>query len=182
LLTRPQLITVILSHRPTGGVLHSLPSRNRPSRRASSLQRRTLQIELQRDFTTGKIVNGSRRATFALDRLDVDLAETSKMNVGQAIRLCRTQRNASQTDVAQKANCSVSYLSMLENNKRDPTLSTLTRIAGALRVPIGVLFVLAAETKDLGTVDRKLASALARSALSSLGKSPGMTNAGKDHG
>jgi transcriptional regulator with XRE-family HTH domain len=104
------------------------------------------------------------------------------MNVGQAIRLCRTQRNASQTDVAQKANCSVSYLSMLENNKRDPTLSTLTRIAGALRVPIGVLFVLAAETKDLGTVDRKLTGALARSALASLGKRSGTTNVGRSHG
>jgi transcriptional regulator with XRE-family HTH domain len=104
------------------------------------------------------------------------------MNVGQAIRLCRTQRKASQTDVAQKANCSVSYLSLLENNKRDPTLSTLIRIAGALRVPIGVLFVLAAETDDLGTVDRKLAGALARSALASLGRSRGMTNAGGSHG
>jgi len=104
------------------------------------------------------------------------------MNVGQAIRLCRTQRNASQTVVAQKANCSVSYLSMLENNKRDPTLSTLTRIASALRVPIGVLFVLAAETKDLGSVDKRLTGALARSALASLGKSSGTTNAGRHHG
>jgi transcriptional regulator with XRE-family HTH domain len=108
--------------------------------------------------------------------------EILTMNVGQAIRLCRTQRNASQTVVAQKANCSVSSLSMLENNKRDPTLSTLTRIAGALRVPIGVLFVLAAETKDLGSVDRKLTGALARSALASLGKSSGTTNAGRNHG
>jgi transcriptional regulator with XRE-family HTH domain len=71
---------------------------------------------------------------------------------------------------------------MLENNKRDPTLSTLTRIATALSVPIGVLFFLAAETKDLGAVDRKLTGALARSALASLGKSSGTTKTGKDHG
>jgi transcriptional regulator with XRE-family HTH domain len=147
------------------------------------MRRRALQIQLQPDFTTGKIAQQSRRANFPPPRRpDVGLVETLTMNVGQAIRLCRTQRNASQTDVAQKANCSVSYLSMLENNKRDPTLSTLTRIAGALRVPIGVLFVLAAETKDLGSVDRKLADALARSALASLGKNPGSTNTGRSHG
>jgi len=104
------------------------------------------------------------------------------MNVGHAIRLCRTQRKASQTDVAQKASCSVSYLSMLENNKRDPTLSTLAKIASALHVPIGVLFVLASEHEDLGNVDRKLTGTLAQSALASLGKYPGSTHAGRHHG
>ena len=104
------------------------------------------------------------------------------MNVGHAIRLCRTQRKASQTDVAQKASCSVSYLSMLENNKRDPTLSTLTKIASALSVPLGVLFVLASEQEDLGNVDRKLTGALAQLALASLGPDTGTTHAGGHHG
>jgi len=90
------------------------------------------------------------------------------VNVGQAIRTCRIPRGVSQTDVALKASCSVSYLSMLENNKRDPTLSTLTKIARALHVPIGVFFVLAAEQDDLGSVDKKLASKLAQSALAAL--------------
>jgi transcriptional regulator with XRE-family HTH domain len=90
------------------------------------------------------------------------------MNVGQTIRMCRNQRGESQTHVAQKASCSVSYLSMLENNKRDPTLSTLTKIAQALHVPIGVLFFLAAEREDLGAMDKKLASKLVQSALASL--------------
>ena len=97
------------------------------------------------------------------------------MNVGQAIRLCRTQRGASQTDVAQEASCSVSYLSMLENNKRDPTLSMLTKIARALHVPIGVLFVLAAERDDLGSIDERLASKLAQSARASLDREVKMT-------
>ena len=65
------------------------------------------------------------------------------MDVGSAIRLCRKRRGVSQTDVATRAECSVSYLSMLENNKRDPTLSMVTKIAEALRVPVGVLFVMA---------------------------------------
>lgn len=90
------------------------------------------------------------------------------MNVGHAIRMCRTQRGASQTEVANRANCSVSYLSMLENNKRDPKLSTITRIAQALHVPVGVLLFLAAEKDELGQMDARLAGEVERSALASL--------------
>jgi transcriptional regulator with XRE-family HTH domain len=92
------------------------------------------------------------------------------MNVGQAIRLCRTQRGASQGDIANRADCSVSYLSMLENNKRDPTLSTVTKIAKALHVPVGLLFVLAADRKELGAIDRHIADQLMQSAMASLEK------------
>ncbi|BCN39757.1 hypothetical protein ALDI51_30760 [Alicycliphilus denitrificans] len=97
------------------------------------------------------------------------------MNVGQAIRLCRTRRGASQSVIANRANCSVSYLSMLENNKRDPTLSTVTKIAEALQVPVGLLFVLAAEQNELGAIDEHVADQLMQSALESLGTSGNMT-------
>ncbi|CAB3800633.1 hypothetical protein LMG28138_04870 [Pararobbsia alpina] len=99
------------------------------------------------------------------------------MNVGQAIRLCRTRSGASQTDVARRASCSLSYLSVLENNTRDHTLSTLTRIAQALHIPIGLLFVFAAEEEDMGPVDSDLTGALTKSALASLGGSTGSTHA-----
>ena len=97
------------------------------------------------------------------------------MNVGQAIRLCRTQRGVSQSTIANRANCSVSYLSMLENNKRDPTLSTVTRIAEALHVPVGLLFILAADQNELGEIDEHLADQLMQSALASLKISTNLT-------
>ena len=97
------------------------------------------------------------------------------MNVGQAIRLCRIRRGASQSVIANRANCSVSYLSMLENNKRDPTLSTVTKIAEALHVPVGLLFVLAAEQNELGAIDEHVADQLMQSVLASLGTSANMT-------
>lgn len=97
------------------------------------------------------------------------------MNVGQAIRLCRTQQGASQSAIATRANCSVSYLSMLENNKRDPTLSTVTRIAEALHMPVGLLLVLAADQDDLGAIDRNITHRLMQTALESLGKSADTT-------
>lgn len=96
------------------------------------------------------------------------------MNVGQAIRLCRTQRGVSQSTIANRANCSVSYLSMLENNKRDPTLSTVTRIAEALHVPVGLFFVLAADQDELRGIDGQAADQLMQSALASLRASDNM--------
>lgn len=103
------------------------------------------------------------------------------MNVGQAIRLCRTQRGASQGAIAQRANCSVSYLSMLENNKRDPTLSTVTKIAEALHVPIGLLFVLAADQDDLGEIDERITAQLMQSALAVLETTANMTTRAGNH-
>ena len=70
--------------------------------------------------------------------------------------------------VARRAKCSVSYLSMLENNKRDPTLSTLTNIAKALQIPVGLLFFLASEQDDLGPIDATTTGKLRRSVLLSL--------------
>lgn len=97
------------------------------------------------------------------------------MNVGQAIRLCRMQRGASQTVIANRANCSVSYLSMLENNKRDPTLSTVTKIAEALHIPVSLLFLLASDQSELGVIGEHVADQLMQFALASLETSAKMT-------
>lgn len=90
------------------------------------------------------------------------------MNVGRAIRLCRAKRGVSQGVVARQANCSDSYLSMLENNRRDPTLSMLMRIAQALQMPVGLLFFLAADQEDLGPVDERTTGKLMESTLALL--------------
>lgn len=90
------------------------------------------------------------------------------MHVGNAIRLCRKRRGASQTDVAIRADCSVSYLSMLEYNKRGPTLSMITKIAEAPHVSVGALFVMASEEKELENIDSRLAGRLQRAAMSSI--------------
>lgn len=105
------------------------------------------------------------------------------MNIGRAIRLCRTKRGTSQGAVARQARCSVSYLSMLENNKRDPTLSTLTRVAQALQIPVGLLFFLASEQEDLGPIDEKTAGKLMQSVHASLADpSSPTTQSGEQHG
>lgn len=70
---------------------------------------------------------------------------------------------------------------MLENNKRDPTLSTVEKIAKALHVPVGLLFVLAADRKELGAIDGLIADQLMQSAIASLKTPANMTTRTGDH-
>jgi Predicted transcriptional regulators len=91
------------------------------------------------------------------------------MNLGKAISLCRTQRGLTQAKLAARAGLSVSYLSLLEQNKRKgPTLSTIQKLAEALRVPSGILFFLAADQAELAGLDPELQEKLAYSALNLL--------------
>jgi transcriptional regulator with XRE-family HTH domain len=82
------------------------------------------------------------------------------MNIGNAIKLCRQQKNWSQTDLAQKAEISISFLSLLERGKRDPNLSTLQAISSALGVPLSVLMFLSAEGDELSFLGSEIAEKL----------------------
>jgi transcriptional regulator with XRE-family HTH domain len=87
------------------------------------------------------------------------------MNIGSAIRLCRNSRKLSRAELARRAKLSVSYLSLLERSQRDPPLSTITRLAAALNIPIEILFFLGAERGELAGIDEDLAGRLAMVAL-----------------
>lgn len=87
------------------------------------------------------------------------------MDIGNAIQLARKKRKLSQAELAERAGISASYLSMLERNRRDPPLSTVSRIAEALAMPVEILFFLGAEGSELGRLDRDLAGQLAYTAL-----------------
>lgn len=94
------------------------------------------------------------------------------MNLGGAIQMCRSRRQLSQSELARRAGCSVSYLSMLENSKRDPTMSTVQRIADGLRLPIEILFFLAADKNTISGMSADLAGRLAMTALDLLNEEP----------
>ena len=74
------------------------------------------------------------------------------MNLGKAIKLCRIQRGLSQTDLAKIASISVSYLSLLERGKRDPTFSTVKDISIALDIPLVILIFLAATDVEMSEI------------------------------
>ena len=87
------------------------------------------------------------------------------MNLGNAIKLCRTQKNMNQTELANLANISVSYLSLLERGKRDPNFSTVQNIASALNIPFNILIFLAAEKDELSEINPELSEKLSDTAL-----------------
>lgn len=99
------------------------------------------------------------------------------MNLGKAITLCRKQRGLTQAELAARSGLSISYLSLLEQNKRtDPSLSKIQALAEALRVPSGILFFLAADQKELSGLDSELQQRLAHAALILLnGQEPAQT-------
>lgn len=87
------------------------------------------------------------------------------MNLGQAIKMCRSRRGLTQTELAKRAGCSVSYLSLLEKSQRDPALSMVEKIAYGLNMPVGILFFIAADKGELSGIDKGLAGQLVAAAL-----------------
>ena len=86
------------------------------------------------------------------------------MKIGQAIKLCRSQRGLSLAQLAKRANISVSYLSLLERDLRDPNLSTAQDIASALQVPLSILIFLAGKD-EISDISSELAEKLSLVAL-----------------
>jgi len=70
----------------------------------------------------------------------VDDAEKKLLaDVGRRIREARTAQGLSLEQLARLTGISAPALSLIETGKRDPRLTTLSRIADALRVPLATL-------------------------------------------
>ncbi len=70
----------------------------------------------------------------------VDDAEKKLLaDVGRQIREARTAQGLSLEQLARLTGISAPALSLIETGKRDPRLTTLSRIADALRVPLATL-------------------------------------------
>ncbi len=83
------------------------------------------------------------------------------MNLGRSIKMCRTNQGLSQGDLASRIGMSVSYISLIEQGKRDPAFSTIEEVASALGVPVSLLTFLAAEPGELRGVPEDLRDKLA---------------------
>ena len=79
--------------------------------------------------------------------------------LGSTIRRLRLASGMSQTELAHGAGVTASFLSRVERDKREPTLSVLRRIAETLKTPFGIL--LAAAIGDV-TDDPKWQSAMGK--------------------
>jgi transcriptional regulator with XRE-family HTH domain len=76
------------------------------------------------------------------------------VTLGNSIKVIRTAREISQRDLARDLKISANYLSLIESDKREPSLSFLKKLAKALNVPMQMFFMwegepVLGETKDL---------------------------------
>jgi transcriptional regulator with XRE-family HTH domain len=87
------------------------------------------------------------------------------MNIGKAIKLCRIQKNMRQFELADLAKISISYLSLIEQGKRDPNFSVLQEISKGLDIPMSILVFLATDNNELKEMSPELFEKLSVTAL-----------------
>ena len=66
--------------------------------------------------------------------------ETVSVDVGQRLRTLREERGVSMRSLARRSGLSANALSMIERGLTSPSVSTLTKLANALEVPIMAFF------------------------------------------
>ncbi|MGA2093012.1 MAG: helix-turn-helix transcriptional regulator [Sedimentisphaerales bacterium] len=64
------------------------------------------------------------------------------ISVGKAIKIIRNAKGISLGDLAIQSRISVPYLSLLESEKRKPSLTVIGQVADALDIPVDVFILL----------------------------------------
>jgi transcriptional regulator with XRE-family HTH domain len=77
------------------------------------------------------------------------------MNLGSSIRELRKQRKVTQAGLASLCNISQTYLSQIENNQKEPTLTVLKQIGLQLNFPLPFLFFISMTEDDIPMDKRK---------------------------
>lgn len=78
------------------------------------------------------------------------------MNLGSNIRKIREAKGLSSKEVALSCKMDPAQYSRVENNKTDPALSSLIKIAKALGVTVAELFTADEVFKDVNSIDKTL--------------------------
>jgi transcriptional regulator with XRE-family HTH domain len=63
------------------------------------------------------------------------------MSVGRTIKFLRIAEGLKQKELADRLDVSPNYLSLVENDKREPSLSFLGSLASEMGIPLGLLFL-----------------------------------------
>jgi transcriptional regulator with XRE-family HTH domain len=106
------------------------------------------------------------------------MEDESTVTLGNALKLIRTARGLTQRALAKQLDVSANYLSLIESNKREPSLSFLNRLAAQLGVPIAMLFVFqgqllpGVQTSDLDRL-REMLLRIDHMVVENTGRSPG---------
>ena len=101
----------------------------------------------------------------------IDPSATSEINVGRRLRALRDERDMSARVLAEKSGFAVNTLSLIENSKTSPSVSTLQQIAVALDVPITEFFETNVPKSSVAHIraDQRPRAAFAHGTLEDLG-------------
>jgi transcriptional regulator with XRE-family HTH domain len=84
-----------------------------------------------------------------MDGVDIDLNETADVVVGRNLRELRSIHRLSLKALADISGLNINTLSLIENGRSSPSVSTLQRLAQALDVPITHFFEIDAAPKQI---------------------------------
>ncbi|NVK05483.1 MAG: helix-turn-helix transcriptional regulator [Flavobacteriia bacterium] len=71
------------------------------------------------------------------------------MNIGSTIKQIRQKKGQKQKDFALTCGISQSYLSLIENDVKEPTITLLKRISQELEIPLPILMFYSLEEDDV---------------------------------
>lgn len=77
------------------------------------------------------------------------------MDIGTTIRELRKKKGLKQNELAEKAHITQAYLSKIENNSKEPTISALKDIANSLDTPLPILFFRSMTFEDVEVEKRE---------------------------
>lgn len=85
--------------------------------------------------------------------------------VGKTIRILRVTRDLSQGKLARALGVSSGYLSLVEKDKREPSLGFLKRVATYFSLPVGFLLLEEPDPRAFGPNQRRLLGEIRHSLL-----------------
>ena len=77
------------------------------------------------------------------------------MDLGLTIKKIRKEKGLTQGEFATACGITQTYLSQIENNQKEPNLSTLKKLSDALGLPLPILFFLSMNEDDVRPNKRK---------------------------
>lgn len=90
------------------------------------------------------------------------------INYGNAIKRIRIELGIKQKEIAERTGLSVTYLSLVENNKANPSMDTLNEIADAMDIPLEILIWDAIDLPEILSQEQKKAFILAKGITSDI--------------
>jgi transcriptional regulator with XRE-family HTH domain len=77
------------------------------------------------------------------------------MNLGATLTKIRRRKQLKQGELAEQCGITQTYLSQIENNRKEPNTALLRNISSILNIPLPVIFFLAMEEADFPEKERQ---------------------------